>query len=94
MPFFEYQEYCAQLDEGDALVIFSDGVTEAHNPKGDEFGTEGLANAVARCIGQPAGTILDAVNKAVADYTAGAPPSDDITIIVARRVPRAGVTEP
>lgn len=86
LPFIEYQEYRAQVNEGDALVIYSDGVTEASNPNGEEFETEGLANAVAPCIRESAGTILNTVNKALAEYTAGAPPSDDVTIIVARRV--------
>ena len=48
LPFIEYQEYHAKLDEGDALVIYSDGVTEANNPAGDEFEIEGLAETVIR----------------------------------------------
>lgn len=86
LPFIEYQEYKAQLAEGDLLVIYSDGVTEASNPQGEEFETDGLAKAVIPERGQSAATILSAINKAVAAYTAGAPPSDDVTVIVARRV--------
>ncbi len=37
LPSIDYQEYHAKLDEGDVLVIYSDGVTEANNPAGDEF---------------------------------------------------------
>ena len=86
LPFIEYQEYHEKLDEGDALVIYSDGVTEANNPAGDEFEIEGLAEAVIPDRNQPAAAIIGSINKAVAAYTAGAPPADDITLIVARRV--------
>ena len=86
LPFIEYQEYHAKLDEGDALVIYSDGVTEANNPAGDEFEIEGLAETVIRNRVECAGAIVSHINKDLVTYTAGAPPSDDITLIVARRV--------
>jgi sigma-B regulation protein RsbU (phosphoserine phosphatase) len=85
LPFIEYEEYHARLTEGDSLVIYSDGVTEANNPAGEEFEIEGLAAAVIPDRSQSAATIIGSINKAVAVYTAGAPPSDDITLIVARR---------
>jgi phosphoserine phosphatase RsbU/P len=86
LPSIEYAEYHATLAEGDALVIYSDGVTEANNPAGDEFEIEGLAAAMIPEREQPAATIISRINKAVSTYTAGAPPADDITLIVARRV--------
>jgi serine phosphatase RsbU (regulator of sigma subunit) len=86
LPFIEYQEYQAKLEEGDALVIYSDGVTEANNPAGDEFEIEGLAETVIRNRVESAGAIVSHINKDLVTYTAGAPPSDDITLIVARRV--------
>jgi sigma-B regulation protein RsbU (phosphoserine phosphatase) len=86
LPFMEYPEYRAQLNEGDALIIYSDGVTEAVNPAGADFEVKGLAEVVVknRCL--PAGDIIDKVNEALVNYTAGAPQADDITLIVARRV--------
>ena len=87
LPFIEYEEYHEKLAEGDALVIYSDGVTEANNPAGDEFEIEGLSAAVIRDRHLSASTIVARINHALAAYTAGAPPSDDITVIVARRVP-------
>jgi len=86
LPFIEYEEYHEKLNEGDTLVIYSDGVTEANNPAGDEFEVEGLAEAVIPDRSQPSAAIITAINKAVAVYTAGAPPADDITLIVARRI--------
>ncbi len=86
LPFIEYQEYHENLAEGDALVIYSDGVTEANNPTGDEFEIEGLAAAVIENRHLSAPAIVSRINQALTAYTAGAPPSDDITVIVARRV--------
>jgi phosphoserine phosphatase RsbU/P len=86
LPFIEYQEHRSRLDEGDVLVIYSDGVTEATNPAGREFGIDGLADAVVKNRNQPAAAILNAINRAVAVYTAAAAQADDITLIVARRV--------
>jgi serine phosphatase RsbU (regulator of sigma subunit) len=82
----EYDEYRVNLDVGDTLVIYSDGVTEAANVQGDEFDTPRLGEAVARSRTLSAGEIVAEVNRAVAEFTAGAPQSDDITLIVARRV--------
>ncbi len=86
LPFIEYQEYGAQLDKGDALIIYSDGVTEANSPAGVQFEVERLAQAVIPGLNQSAGMIVDTINKALVTYTAGAAPSDDITLVVARRV--------
>jgi serine phosphatase RsbU (regulator of sigma subunit) len=81
----DYQEHHARLAEGDVLVIYSDGVTEAHNPASEEFEIDGLASAVIPVRDQAAKTIVTEINRAVVKYTAGAPPADDITLIVARR---------
>ena len=86
LPFIEYQEYHAQVDEGDVLVIYSDGVTEANNPQGDEFEIPGLADAIIPCRTESASSIINQINRTVVTYTAGAPPADDITVIVARRL--------
>jgi sigma-B regulation protein RsbU (phosphoserine phosphatase) len=86
LSFIEYKEFHAKLDEGDALVIYSDGVTEANNPAGRELEVEGLAEAVKPHRNESASAIIAQINKVLVSYTAGAPPSDDITLIVARRV--------
>jgi serine phosphatase RsbU (regulator of sigma subunit) len=83
----EYQEYKIRLEEGDCLVIYSDGVTEAANPAADEFETDRLGEAVAAHRTESAHDIITAVNRAVAEFTAGAPQADDITLIAVRRVP-------
>ncbi|MDE3196054.1 MAG: SpoIIE family protein phosphatase [Acidobacteriota bacterium] len=86
LPSIEYSEYRVNLEFGDSLVIYSDGVTEAADTKSEEFETDRLGNAVAAHRNEPAQAIVRHVNQAVADFTVGAPQSDDITLIVARRV--------
>jgi sigma-B regulation protein RsbU (phosphoserine phosphatase) len=87
LPSIEYQEYKLNLDEGDTLVIYSDGVTEAADLQSEEFEVQRLAEAVVKSRHLPAQTIVNKVNRAVAEFTGAAPQSDDITLIVARRVP-------
>jgi serine phosphatase RsbU (regulator of sigma subunit)/pSer/pThr/pTyr-binding forkhead associated (FHA) protein len=82
----EYKEYRARLGPGDVLVIYSDGVTEAANPAGDEFDIDGLAAAVTPHRSEAAANIISEINKAVLLFTAGAPQADDITLIAARRL--------
>jgi sigma-B regulation protein RsbU (phosphoserine phosphatase) len=72
------------LQPGEMLVLYTDGVTEASSPAGEEFGTEGIVHALAqRARRGPRGTasaILDAVTR----HAAGAR-SDDLTLLVLGR---------
>jgi sigma-B regulation protein RsbU (phosphoserine phosphatase) len=83
----QYQQERAELRLGDALVMFSDGVSEAPRPSDDEeFGEERLAGLLAARQGESASGLISAVIGEVEDWTRGAPPADDITLVIARRV--------
>ncbi|HEY3837677.1 MAG TPA: SpoIIE family protein phosphatase [Bryobacteraceae bacterium] len=84
---FEYQQYKAQMNKGDILAIYSDGVTEAPSPDDEEFETGNLAKTLAAYADQGAAIMIEEVNKALTAWTVGAPPADDITLIVARLLP-------
>jgi len=84
----EYREYRMTLNPGDTLVIYSDGVTETADASDDEFETERLAETVRNNRHLPATEIVDSIRQAVDAHAAGAPQHDDITIIVARRLPQ------
>jgi sigma-B regulation protein RsbU (phosphoserine phosphatase) len=71
------------LAPGDALVIFSDGVTEAASASGDEFGEARLERVVRNRQGQPAALVVDAILAAVAAFGSG-PRSDDVTVMALR----------
>ena len=86
LPNIHFEEYHAQLEPGEALVIYSDGVTEAASPADEEFDIAKLAEAVAAHIDKPASQIITEVNQALLRWTQGAPAADDITVIIARRL--------
>jgi len=81
-----YQQAELTLEPGDRLVLYTDGVTEARNPQGEEFGTDRLAETLRSCIALNASAILDQVMAAVTGFAAEAPQFDDITVIVVRVV--------
>ncbi|MBZ5592123.1 MAG: SpoIIE family protein phosphatase [Acidobacteriia bacterium] len=85
MGAMQYDAAQSHLGPGDVLVIFSDGVTDANDPNEKEFGEERLAAAVRDHRTESSGAILDAVNRAIADWTAGTPLPDDLTLLIARR---------
>jgi phosphoserine phosphatase RsbU/P len=86
LPMSQYQEFRVKMEPGDVLVLYSDGVTEAVDRNDQDFGEQRLADLVASLRDRPASEIVEAVHAEVAKFTQGAPPADDITVVVARRV--------
>jgi serine phosphatase RsbU (regulator of sigma subunit) len=86
LPMAKYEEAAAKMEPGDVLVLFSDGVTEAADPNDNEFGEARLADLVAQLKDRPSAEIVDEIHKAVHVFTQGAPPADDITVMIARRL--------
>ena len=74
------------MEPGDVLVLYSDGVTEAVNPRDEDFGEERLGNLVYAMKDSPAAEIVDMIHAEVAKFTEGAPPADDITVVVAKKL--------
>lgn len=86
----EYESRKMTLAPGEALVIYSDGVTDAQAPSGDEFGPERLYNLMAGLRGGSAQDICDGVMEAIRRFVEETPQYDDITVMVARRAPCSG----
>ena len=86
LPIAPYFEQHAQLEPGDMLVLYSDGVTEATNLEYEEFDEERFIEVLKRHRAETAAEIVQAVTRALADFTGAAPQADDITLVVARRV--------
>ncbi len=74
----------ARLDAGDALFVYSDGVTEAADPAQEEFGEARLDAALARAEGG-ANALVSAVVEAVGGFARGAAQSDDVTCVAIAR---------
>jgi len=73
----------AQLAPGDILVLYTDGITEAANPDGEEFGEERLLNLLQTNRDLPATDLLKKVLTEVQQFSPGEQ-GDDLTLIVAR----------
>jgi serine phosphatase RsbU (regulator of sigma subunit) len=87
-PDSEYEEKKCRLAPGDMLALFSDGVTEACAPDGDqEFGERGLLAALKSKPAESAAGLIEAVIADLLSFTAGSPPADDITLVIVRRRP-------
>jgi sigma-B regulation protein RsbU (phosphoserine phosphatase) len=83
LPEQEYREAMQQLQTGDQIIFYTDGITEAHNPAGEIFDTSRLDQVLELCTRQ-ARALLDTVLQAVQEFTAGHPAEDDRTVIIAR----------
>lgn len=73
-----------QLHSGDSVILFSDGVTEARNPRDEEFGEDRLLACVKPLHDRAPAEIAGAIGTAVREFCEGAPQTDDVTIAVIR----------
>ncbi len=73
-----------ELKSGDILLFYTDGITEALNGEGKEFGRDRLLEVVRACAARSAGEITAAVEQAVAQFVGKYPQSDDMTLLVFR----------
>lgn len=81
----DFREGRTKLYPGDVLVIYSDGVSEAVNPNGEEFGPTRLYEVVARNLDASAGGIRDRIESALTKFCQGTPAADDITLVIVKR---------
>ena len=72
------------LAAGDTLVLYTDGITEAENSDGEQFGASRLLDTLAIHSQLPAGALLQAVVEAVQQFSSGCEQQDDITLVIAR----------
>ena len=87
MPNSPYTKETCHLRNGDMLLLFSDGVTEASRPDVDEdFGEERLAAVLEAQRHQCAAEILETLKAEIVSFTGGAPAADDVTLVLARRL--------
>ena len=84
MPDEVYAEVCVPIAPGDSLLVYSDGITEACNHNGEQYGQERLIAAFeAGCkAAMVPFALLDSLQKTLKDFTGGAPVQDDQTAIM------------
>jgi sigma-B regulation protein RsbU (phosphoserine phosphatase) len=88
MPCIEFKAQEVQLELGDILVGYTDGVTEAHAPSGELFTRKRLLSLLQEPA-PSASAILERVKADLFAHIGDTKPSDDITMIALRRIPIA-----
>jgi sigma-B regulation protein RsbU (phosphoserine phosphatase) len=76
-----YQQSSVKLNAGDRLLLYTDGITEAHNPAGDEFGEERLARVASESDATSAEALKERILQELQAFTGGTF-DDDATLIV------------
>ena len=79
-----YELGALTLAPGDVLLLYTDGVTEAMNPDGELFHFERLLHCLEEAPVDSAGELAERIKGAVGEFTAGAPASDDLTLVILR----------
>ncbi len=74
------------LEPGDALLLYTDGMTEACDPKGREYGIERLEKAFLAIKEKPADEIVRSLVERVGEYVRVRAPEDDRTVVVVKRI--------
>ena len=80
-----YVSGCFELNAGDVLLVYSDGITESENSQGEEFGDARLEEQLRGGHTGDANTVLFSVLGAVQDFAAANPLIDDMSVAVVRR---------
>ena len=86
MPGLEYKESSITLAQGDSLILYTDGVSEAMNSEGEEFGIDRLREIFTNTPPSSARGTNEAILQAVHDFAGDTPQSDDVTCLVLQRV--------
>jgi sigma-B regulation protein RsbU (phosphoserine phosphatase) len=85
MPETQYCDATVVLERGDAIVTYTDGVTEAMNPEGELYSERRLQETVAGLSDRSVEDAVAAIFGSVKAHAAGAPQSDDIAVLAVRR---------
>ena len=83
---FQFSEETLQLEHGDTLLLYTDGVTEAINSGDEEFGNQRLQAALAQLTRENSQEIIDRIKASVSDFVGEAEQSDDITLLAIKRL--------
>ena len=83
---FPYQEDTVPLAPGDVVVVYSDGITEAVDPRAAQFGDAKIESVIAANRSLNAPGIIDAIVSAVRQHADTAAQADDMTIVVIKRL--------
>jgi sigma-B regulation protein RsbU (phosphoserine phosphatase) len=80
-----YADGAAQLEAGDTLIVYSDGVTETFDAADQEFGEEGLSALAVRGRGLDAAALEAEILRELDRFAGGAKATDDRTLVIVKR---------
>jgi serine phosphatase RsbU (regulator of sigma subunit) len=86
-PGLPYTETAVTLSPGDTMLLYSDGVIDAQNALGEEFGEDRLAAIAVKCRHLGAAPLVAHVFEQIDAFAAETPQFDDITILAIKRLP-------
>jgi len=92
MEDFSFQSKRVVLNKGDAIFIYSDGVTEAMNSRHELFSEARLEDELDRLKGLPVEDIIAGVMEKIREFSQGEPQTDDITMMVIQYNGSDGIT--
>jgi phosphoserine phosphatase RsbU/P len=81
-----YHQHFIRFEKGQVMVIYTDGITEATNEAGEEYGQERLAKRILEGIDMSAKQLIDFIRKGVADFTQRKFLDDDGTLFIIKSV--------
>jgi serine phosphatase RsbU (regulator of sigma subunit) len=84
-PFGDYREGWVEIEPGDVMVLYSDGVTESLNEDGEEFSEARLIEIVQKNRGRSAAGLRDRIDEALTKFVGRASAVDDLTIVILKR---------
>ncbi|MFN0102907.1 MAG: SpoIIE family protein phosphatase [Bryobacteraceae bacterium] len=83
----KWSDAALQLEPGDVLALYTDGVSEAMNAAREMYGTERLVAALQANVELPVAELIDAVKTDIATFTGGEAQRDDLTLLILRYSP-------
>ena len=81
----KFEQRTITLQPGDLLLLYTDGVTDAINATGEEYGLERVKEVIYRQRSASPEAISEALIQSLATFTAGSAPFDDITLVLIKR---------
>jgi len=79
-----YGNSTIELSSGDVLVAYTDGLSEARNPEGEEFGEERLTQLIVDNADLPADEMREQIIASIRGWQRDAPQHDDMTIVIVK----------
>ena len=80
-----YDSLFLEMKSGDELFLYTDGIVDNQNLKGDNFGHKAFVDSFSRTIGLPVETQLSALFDEINVFSADAEPEDDMTLIILKK---------